>query len=83
MFDKTGTLTKGEPSVTDIVPLNRESAKTILHFAGSAELGSEHPLAQAVVREARKLQATRCLPGISRLFQALESLQMWMVIGSC
>src|SRR3989442_1582617 len=71
VFDKTGTLTKGEPSVTDIVPLNRESAKTILHFAGSAELGSEHPLAQAVVREARKLQANPLSP---RNFEAIPGL---------
>src|SRR5881296_3077515 len=41
IFDKTGTLTKGEPSVTGIVAVNGESAKSILHFAGSAELGSE------------------------------------------
>src|SRR5256885_10208158 len=71
VFDKTGTLTKGEPSVTDIVPLNREPAKSILHFAGSAELGSEHPLAQAVVREARKLQSDLSSPS---KFEAIPGL---------
>src|SRR5437660_7202171 len=62
VFDKTGTLTKGEPSVTDVVSLNGKSSKMILHFAGSAELGSEHPFAQAVVREARKLQSDPSSP---------------------
>ncbi len=62
VFDKTGTLTKGEPSVTDVVSLNGESTKSILHFAGSAELGSEHPLAQAVVREGRKLRSELLSP---------------------
>src|SRR3989449_2239908 len=71
VFDKTGTLTKGEPSVTDVVSLHGESAKSILHFAGSAELGSEHPLAQAVVREARKLQSDLSSPS---KFEAIPGL---------
>src|SRR5438552_4277985 len=71
VFDKTGTLTKGEPSVTDVVPLSGKSAKTILHFAGSAEIGSEHPLAQAVVREAWKLQSD---PSSPSGFEALPGL---------
>ena len=71
VFDKTGTLTKGEPSVTDVVSLNGESLKSILHFAGSAELGSEHPLAQAVVREARKLQSDLSSPSN---FEAIPGL---------
>src|SRR3989475_6980528 len=71
VFDKTGTLTKGEPSVTDIVPLNRESAKSILHFAGSAEQGSEHPLAQAVVREAHKQESNLSSPSN---FEAIPGL---------
>src|SRR5437867_122015 len=71
VFDKTGTLTKGEPSVTDVFSLNGESPKSILHFAGSAELGSEHPLAQAVVREARKLQSDLSSPS---KFEAIPGL---------
>lgn len=50
VFDKTGTLTKGRPSVTDIFPANEE--EEIIRLAGSVEKGSEHPLGEALVREA-------------------------------
>ena len=54
IFDKTGTLTKGQPSVTDVVPLAKLSNREVLRYAGAVERGSEHPLAQAVVRAAEK-----------------------------
>jgi P-type Cu+ transporter len=55
LFDKTGTLTKGEPSVTDVVPLNysKYNADEILKFAAIAEKHSEHPLATAIVKKAQ------------------------------
>ena len=57
VFDKTGTITKGEPSVTDIISTDIISAdglteKELLFWAASAERGSEHPLAEAVVKKA-------------------------------
>lgn len=52
VFDKTGTLTVGQPSVTDVVPLDAMSSDEVLRLAGSVERGSEHPLGQAIVREA-------------------------------
>ena len=51
VFDKTGTITEGKPKVTDIVTTNY-SQDEILIIAASAEKGSEHPLGEAIVKEA-------------------------------
>jgi len=53
VLDKTGTITQGKPVLTDIVPANGLASGEILRLVGSAELGSEHPLAQAVIAKAR------------------------------
>ncbi|MBI2866655.1 MAG: copper-translocating P-type ATPase [Chloroflexi bacterium] len=52
IFDKTGTLTRGEPSVTDVVAAG-QSQEEILRLAAVAEVNSEHPLGEAIVRGAR------------------------------
>jgi Cu+-exporting ATPase len=66
VFDKTGTLTKGEPEVTDIVPVaaptgnpsptkqktKELSEDTLLQYAAIAEKNSEHPLGEAIVKRA-------------------------------
>ena len=55
VLDKTGTITSGKPAVTDIVPLEEGlSEEELLILAASAEMGSEHPLAQAIVERARE-----------------------------
>jgi len=51
VFDKTGTLTKGEPSITNIVA---ENEKEVLRLAAIAEMGSEHPLGEAIVMAAKE-----------------------------
>lgn len=54
VFDKTGTLTEGKPVVTDTV-LSQQATVTedmLLNMAASAEKGSEHPLGEAIVKEA-------------------------------
>ncbi len=53
-FDKTGTLTKGTPAVTDIIPYSSYSKQDVLKIAGAGENPSIHPLAQAVVAEAKQ-----------------------------
>lgn len=52
VFDKTGTLTRGEPNVTDILPLDANSEADVLRIAAAVEVGSEHPLGEAIVRAA-------------------------------
>ncbi len=51
-LDKTGTITRGEPAVTDVLPAPGFSETDLLRWAASAERGSEHPLAAAVVQAA-------------------------------
>lgn len=53
VFDKTGTLTKGKPEVTDIVG---EDETEIIRIAAAAEKGSEHPLAEAIIKKAASLE---------------------------
>jgi Cu+-exporting ATPase len=59
VLDKTGTITVGAPSVTDVITTGSGHQKLsldendLLRLAASAERGSEHPLGEAVVQEAR------------------------------
>ncbi len=55
IFDKTGTLTKGEPEVVELLTTgNPLSEEEFLALVASAEQGSEHLLAQAIVQKARE-----------------------------
>ncbi|MCA1409420.1 heavy metal translocating P-type ATPase [Ensifer sp. IC3342] len=56
VFDKTGTLTRGEPNVTDIVPFDGNTDADVLRMAAAVEVGSEHPLGEAIVRAASHRQ---------------------------
>jgi P-type Cu+ transporter len=55
VLDKTGTLTRGKPAVTAIVPADGLTERELLRLAAAAEVGSEHPLGEAIVLRAREL----------------------------
>jgi Cu2+-exporting ATPase len=55
VMDKTGTLTLGQPQVVDIVTATGETRDRLLATAAAVEQGSEHPLAQAILRRANGL----------------------------
>ena len=52
VFDKTGTLTKGEPEVVEVLNFD-PSCPDMFGLVASTEVGSEHPLGEAIVRKAR------------------------------
>lgn len=54
VLDKTGTITEGKPVVTDIIPQEGITKEELLCLAGSLEALSEHPLATAIVEEAKQ-----------------------------
>ncbi|MEO6015626.1 MAG: heavy metal translocating P-type ATPase [Polaromonas sp.] len=54
VIDKTGTLTEGRPSFERAVPAPGFDADEVLRLAASLDQGSEHPLAETIVRAARE-----------------------------
>ncbi|MGD9604982.1 MAG: heavy metal translocating P-type ATPase [Bacilli bacterium] len=58
IFDKTGTITEGHPKVTSIDVFANETIESILQWAASAEMGSEHPLALAIISKAKENNIT-------------------------
>ena len=57
-LDKTGTITRGEPAVTDTVPLEGVSEEALIATAAAVERRSQHPLARAVMRAAESRRVT-------------------------
>ena len=78
IFDKTGTLTNGSPEVTEIIALDKVKEKDILKLAASIEKGSEHSLAEAIVKRAEKDNLK--LEGVTR-FQSIAGHGVEGVIG--
>ncbi|TNJ34656.1 heavy metal translocating P-type ATPase [Arenimonas terrae] len=54
VVDKTGTLTEGRPAFREAVPVAGMDEAELLRLAASLDQGSEHPLAEAIVAEARR-----------------------------
>ena len=70
VLDKTGTITEGNPKVTDIITDGLISQDELLRLSASAEVGSEHPLGEAIVSSARernmeliKVESFEAIPG--------------------
>ncbi len=71
IFDKTGTITNGKPVTTDVISFDKKlSRDNLLKIAASIEKPSEHPLADAIVKQAEiekltisKVQNFKALPG--------------------
>jgi P-type Cu2+ transporter len=53
IFDKTGTLTRGSPAIAGITAAPGTSESEVIAFAAAVEINSEHPLARAIVEEAK------------------------------
>lgn len=58
IVDKTGTLTEGKPAFDRVIAAQGQTETSVLQVAASIDQGSEHPLAQAIVTEARKRSLT-------------------------
>ncbi|HLF77347.1 MAG TPA: heavy metal translocating P-type ATPase [Dehalococcoidia bacterium] len=54
VLDKTGTITEGKPRVTDVYAASALTEDEVVRLAGSLERGSEHPLAEAILADARR-----------------------------
>ena len=68
IFDKTGTLTRGAPAVSDVAAAPGVAEGDLMALAASVESNSEHPLAEAIVAEARR---RRVAPLCATDFKAL------------
>ena len=77
VFDKTGTLTRGEPEIRTVITLDSDEAE-LLRLAGSAELMSEHPLGEAVLREAQRRSVNLTKPSS---FRAIPGRGVQSIIG--
>lgn len=63
VIDKTGTLTEGKPRLVTLIPAPGQDEKSLLFYAASLEKSSEHPLASAILSEAR----ARGIPSAARI----------------
>ena len=59
IFDKTGTLTRGSPAVSEIAVAPGTTENDLIARAAAVESNSEHPLAKAIVAEAKRRNVTR------------------------
>src|SRR3546814_5427383 len=73
-FDKTGTLTEGRPRITDVVPVDGADEGELLALAVAVDALSDHPLAQAIVKDGRERLNDRAVPRSEEHTSELQSL---------
>lgn len=61
-FDKTGTLTEGRPRITDVITSTGTQESDLLSVAVAVEVLSDHPLAQAIVKDGRERLGSLAIP---------------------
>ncbi len=76
--DKTGTLTEGKPKLVEVVPSSGFDEKELLRIAAGIEVGSEHPLAAAIVSGAEE---TDISPSKVESFQSLTGRGVTGLVG--
>ena len=79
-LDKTGTLTTGDPSVTDVVPLDSRTRGQLLATVAALEKDSEHHLASAALRASEKEPAPDPVPAVEE-FEAIPGRGVRGIIG--
>jgi Cu+-exporting ATPase len=78
LVDKTGTLTEGKPRVVSVLPASGQDEQAVLSIAAGLEQGSEHPLAPAILAEARSRGAT---PRASEHFESVPGKGVRAIIA--
>ena len=79
IVDKTGTLTEGRPAFREVIAANGFGEDQVLQLAASLEQGSEHPLAEAILAEAKR----RSLPlTVAEEFDSVTGMGVRGRIGS-
>jgi P-type E1-E2 ATPase len=79
IVDKTGTLTEGKPAFDRAIPAPGHTEDEILRLAASLDQGSEHPLAEAMVRAARERQLQ--LDKVDN-FESASACAVWCAAGN-
>src|SRR5207302_9813744 len=78
IFDKTGTLTRGSPALSGVVAAPGTNENDFLAHAAAVEINSEHPLAKAIVAEAKR-RNLQILPAAD--FEALPGRGAQALVG--
>jgi len=82
IFDKTGTLTRGSPAVSGVAAAPGTTEDDLIVRAAAVESTSEHPLAKAIVAEAKRRNVTQLSARISRRLLSQARRRLWKARAS-